>query len=244
MKVAVFGYPRSGTTMLKEVIFNHLRAGDLITHEQNLGEPFNPLDYTALVPYQRPEGQTWIKRVYIEPVDNPMLRETRYRLLSENPGDYVLKVLAQDTMHPPILPWLVRQGYHFVNVERRHHVDALLSWLIAWNHQRWHQVEGEERPDYQPFVADLEHVQLMCSFIARYLHYSQRIPNARTIIYEDMCSMDAEQIVRQAGLYHEGVPTPPTSYVKLHSAKDKAKLIINLEEVLQRYDAHVGYLTV
>lgn len=233
MKVAIFGYPRSGTTMLKDIIVRHLVEAGLIEPDQNLGEPFNPLDHTLLVPFNV-DDYLHVKAVDVEPRDIPMTREQRFELFKKAHGDYVLKMLSQDTLNSEILPYLIDDGYHFVCVERRNHFAALMSWLVAWNSQKWGIRQGEERPEYKPFRADMTDVQVICGFMMRYFRYRPHIPAAQ-VHYEDMCQMAPEALLRSVGLLQDGVAAPATEWTKMHSDEEKVALIENLDEVWAYY---------
>lgn len=233
MKVAIFGYPRSGTTMLKDIIVRHLVEAGLIEPDQNLGEPFNPLDHTLLVPFNV-DDYMHVKAIDVEPRDIPMTREQRFELFKKAHGDYVLKMLSQDTLHPPILPYLVESGYHFVCIERRNHFAALMSWLVAWNSHKWGIRQGEERPAYEPFRADMNDVAVICRFMTHYFRYRQSTGGV-VVRYEDMCDMTPEALLRSVGLFQEGVAVPPTEWTKMHSDEQKAALIENLDEVWAYY---------
>ncbi len=245
MKVAIFGYPRSGTTMLKDIIMRHLVAAKLNDWNDNLGEPFNPLVYTRLIPSVE-DGVLRVKRLsnsprrtqegkHTELPGSPQTREERFDLFSRASGDYIVKVLSQDTMHPGILPWLIEHDYHFVTIERRNHFDALLSWLIAWNHNQWSVLEGSERPEYQPFEASMTDVAVICQFMSRFFRYRPTIPNAHRLYYEDMVEMGPEATLRHIGLYQEGVEAPDTVWKKLLGSNEKVRFITNIGEVAEYY---------
>lgn len=219
--------------MLKDIVHQHLIAAGIYTPDQNLGEPFNPLDHTLLVPYTR-DGETWVKAEDVEPREHPMTREQRFDLFKKAKGDYLLKMLSQDTLNPNILPYLVEDGYQFITIERRNHFDALLSWLIAWNHHKWNLQGDEERPDYQPFVASMDDVAVICSFMMRYFHFKKFL-FARQVVYEDMCAMTSEQLLRYVGLYQDDVDAPPTRWRKLHGFEEKVRFITNIGEVAEYY---------
>ena len=236
MKIAIFGYPRSGSTLLQQVIVNHLESAGVMEFYQDLGEPFNPRETTRLVPHNM------ILR--LENSDTPFepmqFRDERFELFKLYWNqDYVIKVMSTDTANPEIIPWLLSNNYRFVTVERRDHFAALLSWLIAWQYQYWHHTPDNPRPDYQPFEADMEKVMKCCGFMARYFHWSDRIPSER-VIYEDMVFKGPRRTLQSIGLWQDGGETPPPATRRLHKRREKHDLITNVEAVYEAYANAVG----
>jgi hypothetical protein len=146
--------------------------------------------------------------------------------------DYIIKVMPYDTQNAGVIPAVMGAGYNFIAIERRNPLSAYLSGIISFRHQVWHITEGEERPVYESFVASKEEILGIAKGMSLYYHYRDRLNPSAILYYEDMAAQPVTETLKQAGVYQEGVITRNTPTKKLLSFDDKAKLIINLEEVI------------
>ncbi len=228
MKIAIFGYPRSGTTMLHDIITQHLVAAGLVEPwAGNVGEAFNPLEGTQLTV----EDGHLINRSLAD--DTVQSRAERYELFRDHLDDnYIVKVMAFDMKYLFIPNKLIDAGYKFIAIERRNPLSAYLSSLIAYHHSVWH-VYGDEKPVYEPFVVPTTEIVQLGRAISLYHRYRDHLDPSAIIYYEDVVQNPVANTLQRANLYQEGVPTFNTRTKKILSFEDKAKLIINLEEVIE-----------
>ena len=242
MKLAIFGYPRAGTTMLTDIVAQHLVAAGEMSPYHLLGEVFNPVDGRKLT-VKEIDGELRLVHDVHAP-DQYMSREKRFMMFSrrtyQHPEeDYIIKVMSHDTSHDPLLPWLV-EHYPIVTIERRNHLEAYLSWAIAWHTKNWNTKRKNPKPHYEPFEADIGAMKSASHIFARYFHAKPKIPARAHVYYEDMCEMSSEDLLRHIGCYRPGVPTPATKWTKLHGLDEKVRIITNLDEVIELYNSTVA----
>lgn len=237
MKIAIFGYPRSGTTMLHSIITQHSVAAGAVEWWADLGEVFNPREGNKLTVH--PSGHLIHEYDLVPP--EVQSREDRLRIFNEHTDeDYIIKYMPFDTTNPDTMKSIIDAGYRFINIERRNPLSAYLSVIIAYHHQIWQVGNTDELPVYEPFVASEEEITGLSLSITRYYHYRDYVNPSAILYYEDVAIQSAAETLKQAGMYHEGVLASDSPTKKIHSFEDKTKLIINLEEVI---DHLTGILT-
>lgn len=231
MKIAIFGYPRSGTTMLNYIISQHLIKAGVVEPWALVGEVFNPLEGTRLL-FQHPQGH--LVNLTNQSLDESQTREKRLELFKEHSDqDYIIKLLAFDTDTPGVVEAVQDAGYRIIPIERRNPLSAFLSILIAFRHKVWHTFDKNFEPQYEPFeVTKAEMIGLGKSF-SLYYHKRDIITQEPVVYYEDIATQSAEDTLRQLGIYQEGVPVEDSPTKKLLSFEEKAKLITNLDEVTE-----------
>lgn len=229
MKLAIYGYPRSGTTMLRFILTRSLvRAGRMRLH-QDLGEIFAPAEDQPEV-FRSGEwpGEAWLRRTE----NTGMGREERFELFKQYAHQgYLVKVLTPEAQTVQVLPWLVQNGYEFIAIERSNPFEALCSWLIAWHHQQYHWWKVHEKPAYRPFEADMSHVMQGINYINWY--YQTDIPVRARLVYDDIVDLHPTDVLRRCGLDIPGFE-PKTK--KIHSLADKLSLITNHADVRRLWE--------
>jgi hypothetical protein len=232
MKLAIFGYPRSGTTMLMDIVGNHLISAGAIGSDNNLDEVFNPVDGRKLI-----SANNHVRNVVHYGV---MSRKDRFDLFTQSSDqDYLIKVLSADVEYRPVLPWLVA-NYPIITIERRDHLEAFLSWVIAWYSKKWNVGLDAPNPVIEPFIADMNAVTSAGIIFSRYFQAKPIISAQAHIYYEDMVAMSPREVLEHVGIYHPCATTTNTRFRKLTSMEEKVKLIINLDEVISYYHSSVA----
>jgi hypothetical protein len=209
-----------------------MRAAGLAKEKFFLGEPFVPTTRNILVSEDGhlrqlmppPEGATV-----------PQLRPERTKLFREHlHQDYIIKFMSQDTKNAEAVD-MIRSSYNVIAIERRNVMSAYLSALIAYQHQVWHAKSEAERPEYHEIVVPRNQMRNIGAHFSRYYQWRD-LMNPRVILcYEDIIAQSREATLRQIGLYQEGIEIPESSTIKMHSFQDKAKLIKNLDEVMDHF---------
>ena len=232
-RIAIFGYPRSGTSYLQEIYQTHLGWVGTI----NLGEAFVPNPKVQIIPLPDKHGVPHLSvKIFQKPVANPKSRESRFELIkhyTETTDDnYILKVLAADTRDTRILPW-VDANYPIVTISRRNHYDAYLSWIVAHRHKFWNyrQGSGRERPAYTRFKAFGKNMQTAAGVMIRYFRFVETIKPRYHFWYEDLIKMPPRKVLELSGVNHRDHPAPRPKFVKLLTLEQKRALIENLDEV-------------
>ena len=228
MKIAIFGYPRSGTTMLNHIISQHLVNAGVLEPWALVGEVFNPLEGTRLI--QTPDGHLEIITGQPEPTQS---RNERLDLFQRDNRNYIIKILAFDTDTPGVVETVQNAGYRIIPIERRDPLSAFLSILIAFRHKAWHTYGDAGKPQYEPFRAtQAEMIGLGKSF-SLYYHRRDRITSEPVLYYEDIATQSAETTLRQIGIYQEGIQVEDSPTKKMLTFDEKAQLITNLDEVTE-----------
>ena len=228
MKVAVFGHIRSGTTILASTLWRHLVSVGMARSSSYLGEAFNPnINNMRLVEH---EGHLRMMEGVV-----PQSREDRFELFQQNPHDYIVKLMAQDTKVPGIVEWF-RDNYIIIAIERRNPLAAYLSALIANRYNVWHVQPylGEQKPDYQPFTVTEEEMSEIATHLVRYYQNRDALNPMNVLYYEDIENLRQDEIIRMLSME----PSPHRIFefedhgtMKLHSFREKAALIENLDAV-------------
>lgn len=232
IKHAIFTYPRTGSTLLQKVIMNHLHFEYGWDYSRNLGEVFNPVENRCLtesdgclVEHESPGLQS---------------RTERLRLMQEHAHQsYLIKVFAQDAVHPGVLKF-IKDNYLLIVLERRDPLDAFLSGLIAYHFQLWHY-EGNE-PQYESFKMPEEEARKIARYIALYYHIKTQLqPNiVATLVYEDIVKMTRKELLQAVGFetfsYNDNRPLP---YKKLLTFEEKTHLIENIHQMREIYQLQV-----
>ena len=232
MKLAIFGYPRSGTTMLLYIIQQHLLAAKVIEDWSVIYELFNPQEATVLLPVDGHLTQVMLP----DKLATPQSRDSRLKLFVEHmDDDYILKCLAFDMHAPAVRNALLTAGYEFIAVERRNPLEAYLSSIIAYHHQVWNIRDENDRPVYEPFVVPEQEMMAHGLAMSYYYYYRDRLNPRAVLYYEDMVSQSTKETLQSVDLYHDGVKAKDSPTKKLHTLDDKAKLILNLDEVMEHY---------
>jgi hypothetical protein len=243
MRLAIFGYPRSGTTYLYDIIRSYLMHCGELEHHQSLYEGFKPNTYSYLAEKKNSENELVLE---IQSVDRSwMTRETRFDLIkkfSERGQDYFIKMLSGDTEDVRILPWMI-QNYPIVTICRRNHFDAYISWLVAWQHRIWNRTTSEVLPEYSAFDVDPVAMHYAIRHFRGYFDYVSTIPEKTHIYYEDMIAMSPKKVLQQIGIYQPGFEAKPPTYIKLMELSDKLKLINNTTEVIRYYTTFIKPMT-
>jgi hypothetical protein len=228
MKIAIFGYPRSGTTMLYHIILQHLISAGLVEEWSGIGEVFNPLDGTMLV---RKSGHLINYTNLDLPESQP--RENRLWLFREHTDDdYIIKMLPYDINTKGVVNAVMEAGYNIIAIERRNPLSAFLSVIIAYHYNVWNVKDTNELPIYEPFVVSKDIILALGKSLGVYHHIRDRLNPSAILYYEDIATQPVEATLKQAGVYQEGVVTKGSPTKKILSFEDKIKLVINLEEVI------------
>ena len=229
MKIAIFGSPRSGTTMLFKIIGQHLLAAGVVEPWASIGEVFNPVDGTRLLVSSQSGHLVNHHNVEL-PVEQP--REDRLRLFKEHSADdYIIKMMPNDLKAQGLIDVVMEAKYNIIAIERRNPLSAFLSSIIAYHYSVWH-IYGDEKPEYKPFVASPEYILALGKSFSIYYHYRDKLNPSSILYYEDIAQQPTAVTLARVGLYQEGVEAKESPTKKIHSFDDKAKLIINLEEVI------------
>jgi len=228
MKIAIFGYPRSGTTMLNYLISQHLIEAGVIEPWAMVGEVFNPLEGTRLL-FKHPQGH--LINLTNQSLENPQSREERLELFKESDRDYIIKILAYDLTVPGVAEAVKSAGYRIIPIERRNPLAAFLSILVAFRHKVWHTYDENFEPQYEPFRVTQAEMKALGKSFALYHQHRDGLTQEPVVYYEDIASQSAEETLRQVGVYQDGIPAIESPTKKLLTFEEKASLITNLDEV-------------
>ncbi len=215
MKIAIFGYPRSGTTMLHNLIAQHLVAAGVVEPWASIGEAFNPLEGTRL---QVTDGHLVNVNTHFSDIDPPQKREERLRLFQKyTHHDYITKMLPYDIELYGLPATVQDAGYRIIAIERRNPLSAFLSVIIAYQHWVWHAY-GNEQPVYEPFEVPTRMMQALGKSFSIYYHHRDTLEPTDVLYYEDIVMNSVESTLKELGLHHEGIPTEgsPTKKLQFH----------------------------
>jgi hypothetical protein len=238
MRLAVFGYQRSGTTMLMDIVTKYFIAAGEIRPDQDLKEIFNT--QLSLEIMHHPTGEYSLLHEWTPYIHESSLLtiEQRFDLLrhfSEKGQDYILKMLSVDTRDARILPWLIR-NYPIVTISRRDHFDAYLSLLIASHHKQWNYRSWQNKlPIYEKFQVTSGMLHDVTHGFRTYFDKIATIPAIAHVYYEDMITMSSKEVLQHIGIYQSGNDAPETNFVKMIDFRRKVELIDNLGEVEKFY---------
>ena len=236
MKLAIFAYARTGSTLLMRSLWKHLVATGENEEWSHLGEIFTPHTYSVATVK---DGHLTLVRTaesYDHGNNVPQMRETRFKLFKMfSHHDYVMKFMGQDTQTFGITEWM-RDNYHVIAIERRNVLSAFLSSLIAFEYQKWIVLVNDDRPDYKPFVVEQNVMHSLMKHIILYYRYRDALNPTHVLYYEDIVNTSEEDIIQLAGM----VPKPNHVYelpitAKIHTFQEKMDLIENLDEVVQYF---------
>jgi hypothetical protein len=244
MRLAIFGYPRSGSSYLYDTILKHLVSSGAIAHDCHLQEIFirHPRYHIGIKPNTKNTLSLYLKQY--PNLDNPYLplsNEQRFDLLkqfSEQGQDYFFKMLSGHTRDERVLPWLI-ENYPIITICRRDHFDAYISWLVAIQHGVWNRVLHDPPSVYTTFRVPRTDMDSSADTIRRYFTHVKKIPAKAHIYYEDMIAMSPEEVLRHVGVYQPGFEIESSPIIKLLELSDKLELIVNLDEVTQYYDEFI-----
>ena len=230
MKIAIFGYPRSGTTMLYKIIAQHLLAAGVLEPWASIGEVFNPVDGARLLVSSQ-SGH--LVNHHDVNLSDEQSREERLQLFKKHSADnYIIKMMPHDLKAHGLVEAVMEAKYNIIAIERRNPLSAFLSSIIAYQHQVWHIYDQNKIPEYEPFVVSDEHIVALGKSFAIYHHTRDQLNPSSILYYEDIVQQPIVATLVRAGVYQEGVVVKESPTKKIHSFEDKAKLIINLEEVI------------
>jgi hypothetical protein len=222
MKLAIFGHPRSGGTMLTQMIVRHLQMEDT-------GEVFNPVvnnilgtDGDRLRLARLPSDLPWKSR---------QTHAARFEIFKQHlHQDYIIKVQSGDTRSPDIID-CIREHYPVIAIERRNVLDGFLSILIADHYNFWQWSVGTTKPCYLPFTVPRRRLYDFGEYWMRYYAFRDHLRPRAIIYYEDMLERPIQDTLEMAGVYREGNEIVEASTQKLHSLEEKMALIDNVDEV-------------
>lgn len=229
MKIAIFGYPRSGTTMLNYIVHQHLIAAGVVEEWAAVGEVFNPLENTRLLVSK--DGHLVNYTDLDLPESQP--REVRLQLFRKHmDDDYIIKMMPYDTNTTGVVEAVMGAGYNIIAIERRNPLSAFLSAIIAYHNNVWNVKDTSKLPTYEPFVASKDIMFALGKSIGMYHRIRDHLDPSAILYYEDIATQPVGVTLKQAGVYQEGVATEESPTKKILSFEDKTKLVINLEEVI------------
>ena len=237
MKFCVLAYPRVASTLLVYTIGHHLRDHHGLQDWQILNECFVPSEKRWLV-----EADGHLEhRDLPQPVEEPQMRDARVRLMQKyKHQDYVIKMMSWDTRWYEIPTFVVEAGYKILAIERRDPYAALLSALVASEHDYWNQNKHQpdnSRPEYHEFDADMKTADFMGRSIRQYYNVKQGMPIQETFYFEDVITMKPYEVLHRAGF--DVMDDGATHVTKKLLGTDNATLIRNLDEVREYYETQV-----
>lgn len=237
MKICVLAYPRVASTLLVYTIGYHLRDHHGFRESQILNECFVPSEKRWLI---ETDGHLEHKELS-EPVKVPQMREERVRLMQKyKHQDYVIKMMSWDTRWYGVPAFVDEAGYEIFAIERYDPYAALLSALVASEHDYWNQDKAHpdnSRPDYHEFNADMDIADFMGRSIRQYYDVKRWIPIKETFYFEDIIIMKPAEVLRKVGF--DVVDDGASHVTKKLLGSDNAALIKNIDEVKSYYETEV-----
>ena len=237
--IMIYGYPRSGSTMLMNIIKRHRCM-------YSLGEPLTPAPNWVLVANDAglvmkrsgmPETQTYRDQAS-EKYGKGHLQfpEARWEVFKRFhlKRQAVFKVLSAEVWLPGLVE-LMNEHYRVITVERRNALAAYLSGLIATHHRIWTVQVNKSKPEYRPFVVSEARMVSMAKYYTMYYTNRNRFNVQGRVFYEDMVRDGGEATMQRLGMYEEGNYTDP-GIKKIHSFDEKVALIKNYDEVVDCYN--------
>jgi len=237
MKFCVLAYPRVASTLLVYTIGHHLRDHCGLEKWQILNECFGPSEHRRLI-----EKDGHLENFELSepaPDSEVQLREERCDLMRKYMHqDYVIKVLAADMMNQSVVSFMEESDYSVFSIERRDPYAALLSALVAAEHDYWNQNQHDNsKQEYHEFDASMKTAIHMGKSILHFQYIKTWMPIKKSFFFEDIITMKPCEILQSVGLDAEDDGKPHATK-KLLGA-DNASLIRNLDEVREYYETHV-----
>lgn len=251
MKLAIFGNTRSGTTMLRNTLWQHLLASGENESWSQLSEMLRPrfgnlvgkarlvrggnivIEIDGHLQMQPLSDLSSISNFKVLP-DAPIERFNK--LVEYSHQDYFIKLMPSDLREmPEIIPWM-RDNYNIIAIERRNPLAAFISNLIAHRHSRWHVTTEDDHITYIPFAADMDDVEHFGRTYSHYYQYRDALKPTRILYYEDLVNISQESIIRMAGMEPLPIKYEAHATVKVHSFQEKQELILNYDEVEHHFE--------
>lgn len=178
MKVCLFSYPRTGTSVVFRLMSRYLNA----KHGSGLGvgEIFDCGDHLLV------DTGTGLKLEDGNATEHYRQEiSRRIELLKKyDRQNYSIKVLANQANHGVIE--FLAEHYQIVCLERRDQFEAVLSWILARQTGFWSIERGGVRPKISKIVAEREIYEEIRNSIVNYLEMKPKFPSiSKTLIYED-----------------------------------------------------------
>lgn len=227
--LGVLAYPRTGSTLVYEVLKQHYDGNSSIT---GLGEVFNPLEFQKIIVEEDRLSMTTFDSPL--PAQHIQHREERYELFKDRVEDgYLIKIFPQDLRYDPIFDLIKTYYKRLVVVKRKDIIDTILSALIAMEHRRFNAIDNKFK--YNTFEAKLFEVEWLCHLFNQYGSFTSRLISNTTvgIYYEDVIKMKRAEIVEICGLTPNHNDNGPLPLSKLLKKEEKIPLIRNIGDVLR-----------
>jgi len=231
MRLAIFGVPRNGTSLLYTTIRPHFRY--------SINEPFPPKSENILVE----EGGQLVNHYTSDKALKSLEQSRDERLLlmmKYQHHDYFTKVFPHDVAHRPIFEWLMREGYEFIAVERKRPIDAVISAVIAYETEVW-TVRQED--NIEPVDKAIPFTIAMGNYMREsyriYYEFVDRGPVRairKVLYYEDLSKLKTRgEIMQATGLSRGTDDTQLPRLKKPRTEHQKRKLIPNMPELVKWY---------
>lgn len=236
MRLAIFGVPRSGTSLLYTTIAPHF--------QYSLNEPFPPKSSNILV---EKDGKLQNQYDHSANDDAPTQSRDERLILLRDHGDqeYFIKVFPHDLAYFPIFDWMMRVRYRFITVERKRPIDAIISAIIAYQSKIWIVRQGEKVPELEsPIVFDDSMAHYMIHSYRTYYEFVHNGPVQaihKNVYYEDLANMktrgeilDAVGLSKLINVDTQDDRLPRTA--KPRTEQEKRKLIANMPKLVDWYE--------
>lgn len=193
MKPILFAPPRSGSTIIGELLGN--LAEQLWNSKGYLGEFFNVNQNLVTEAKILPNGRLYLQRNQY--VDRPWCldiskeRLGRKALVDKDPN-YVIKFLIGQ-VEPWTKDWVIEHEYTPIFIERKDKVNQLISFLTANQTNQWYYHKSRSNDVVKQIIYDEECALRFIWILREYKQFKNQFENSITIEYEDFMDKGGNQ---------------------------------------------------
>ncbi len=225
MKPILFATPRSGSTVIGELIGN--LAEQCWDSKGWLGEFFN-INPTLVTEAKIVNGKLYLQRnQYVDKpwCLNPYKEKLHRKELVDNDPNYVVKFLVSQIENWTV-PWVNEQNFTPIFIERRNKVKQLISFLASIQTNEWYFHKSRQYEPLDKIIYDEETAIRLLWNLRELKELKRRFENPITIYYEDWIEQGGNQraVVNLLGLSVDYVETQ-TDCANTPYLKDSEQLL-------------------
>ncbi len=227
MKPILFATPRSGSTIIGELIGN--LAQQLWDSKGFLGEFFN-INPTLVTEAKVINGRLYLQRnQYVEKnwCNDPYKEKLIRKGLVDNDPNYVIKFLVSQIENWTV-PWVTHCNFTPIFIERRNKVKQLVSYLASTQTNNWYFHKSRQYDPLEQISYNEETAIRLLWNLRELKNLKCRFKNPITIYYEDWLEQGGNQ---KALVNLLGITEP---YVETQTDCGNTPYLIDSEQLLER----------